>query len=59
MIRQRHFRNFDMTETAQALTSNARAAIAEALNQSLAETTVATMLGIAMEKACWALSESE
>ncbi len=33
-----------MTETAQALTTNARAAIAEALNQSLAETTVATML---------------
>ena len=33
-----------MTETARSLNTNARAAIAEALNQSLAETTVATML---------------
>ena len=33
-----------MTETARSLNTNARAAIAEALNQSLAETAVATML---------------
>ena len=33
-----------MTETAQSLNTNARAAIAEALNQALADTTVATML---------------
>ncbi len=38
------FREIDMTETALSLTTNARAAIAEALNQSLADTTVATML---------------
>ncbi len=33
-----------MTQTASALTSNARAAIVEALNQSVAETAVTTML---------------
>ena len=33
-----------MTQTAVALSNNARAAIVEALNQSVAETTVTTML---------------
>lgn len=33
-----------MTQTAEALTTDARAAIADALNQSVAETAVATML---------------
>ncbi|WP_425037917.1 Dps family protein [Primorskyibacter sp. S187A] len=33
-----------MTQTAEALSTDARAAIAEALNQSVAETAVATML---------------